>query len=191
MILEAALTVFAEKGFASARIEDIARAAGLGKGTIYLYFSDKQALFMGLVAELMTPLITNGEQLLAHEEFTARDILASVYQTFSVEVLATRKADLLRLVITEMGNFPELAAYYHNNLIRPGLDLLGVLLERAKARGELRSTIVMRAPQVIFAPLVMTVVWNTLFQRFGRFDSEAAFQFFLDSLFHPAEGAEQ
>ncbi|WP_181409820.1 TetR/AcrR family transcriptional regulator [Martelella alba] len=191
IILDAALTVFAEKGFANARIEDIARLAGIGKGTVYLYFSDKQALFMGLISAMMTPMLDRAGDFVAQSHLSARETLSVVYGLIEAEILSTRKRDLLRLVVTEMGNFPELAAYYHQNLVGPGLSLLKTLLERAGRTGELRSAAVLDAPQIVFSPIVMSVVWDMLFQPYGTFNARAAFAFMLDSLFSPAEGAEQ
>jgi len=104
------------------------------------------------------------------------------------EVLGTEKRDLVLLMAMEMRNFPEIAEFYHENIIRSGLALILGVLERAERRGALRSSKVLKAPQVIFAPALLSVIWDANFARFGDLDLDAAFGFYLDTLFKPAEG---
>lgn len=188
MILDAALAVFAQKGFISARIEDIAKAAGVGKGTVYLYFPDKESLFKSLIGENLAPLVARGAELLEASPQSPRATLSAFYALIEAEVLETRRADLVRLMITEMPNFPEVAAYYHANLIRPGMQLVHKLLTIAQDRGELRSAQALKAPQMVMAPIVMAAVWGMLFSRYGEFDRRAAFELSLNSLFTSPEG---
>ncbi|TCT37851.1 TetR/AcrR family transcriptional regulator [Martelella mediterranea] len=188
-ILDAAVTVFSRKGFANARIEDIARQAGIGKGTVYLYFPDKESLFKSLVASAVEPILEHADRFLSEEDTSPRETMTTVYDMIDTHILQSEKRHIIRLMITEMSYFPDIAAYYHTNIVSRGLDLLRKLLIRADARGELRSQHALKVPQMVFAPVVMSVIWNALFARFESIDTHAAFQFYLDSLFQSADGA--
>ena len=183
IILNAALSTFAAKGFASARIEDIAKAAGVGKGTVYLYFPDKESLFKSLIGDNLEPLIAHGAGILEASPQSPRKALSTFYALIETEVLETNRAALLRLMITEMPNFPDVAAYYHANLIRPGMQLVQKLLTIAHDRGELRSAKVLQVPQMVVAPILISAIWGMLFSPFGAFDRRAAFEVSLDNLF--------
>ncbi len=183
IILDAALATFAAKGFASARIEDIAKAAGVGKGTVYLYFPDKESLFKSLIGDNLEPLIAHGAGILEASPQSPRKALSTFYALIETEVLETNRAALLRLMITEMPNFPDVAAYYHANLIRPGMQLVQKLLTIAHDRGELRSAKVLQVPQMVVAPILISAIWGMLFSPFGAFDRRAAFEVSLDNLF--------
>ncbi|MBB4123533.1 TetR/AcrR family transcriptional regulator [Martelella radicis] len=187
-IMDAALAVFTQKGFANARIEDIARHAGIGKGTVYLYFPDKESLFKSLISEALGPLLMTAHARLEEAQLTPRETLGIFFDLLKTEILGTEKRDLVQLMAMEMRNFPEIAEFYHENIIRSGLALILRVLERAEARGELRSTEVLKVPQVIFAPALLSVIWNANFARYGDLDLDAAFDFYLDTLFKPAEG---
>ncbi|AJY44586.1 TetR/AcrR family transcriptional regulator [Martelella endophytica] len=187
-VLDAALSTFAEKGFANARIEDIARAAGVGKGTVYLYFPDKESLFKSLVGTYLTPHIEQASRFFETPSQSPRATLSAFYSLIQNEVLNTERADLVRLMITEMPTFPEIAQFYHDNLIEPAMQLVQRLLAVAHERGELRSPHALKAPQMVAAPIVMSVVWGSLFANFGTLDRQAAFELSLDTLFRsPAE----
>ncbi|WP_174803830.1 TetR/AcrR family transcriptional regulator [Martelella limonii] len=188
VILDAALSVFSERGFASARIEDIARRAGIGKGTVYLYFQDKESLFAGLVNTDLGPVITQARNLIALSDLPSRTLVASLFAIVEQDILNSPKRDLLRLMITELSAFPAVTEQYYRDLVEPGIALIRSILERAESRGELRSRTVLDVPQFVMAPVVMSVLWNILFSKFGPFKLDAAFAFFLESLFTTAEG---
>nr|WP_272210165.1 TetR/AcrR family transcriptional regulator [Marinicella sp. W31]MDC2876028.1 TetR/AcrR family transcriptional regulator [Marinicella sp. W31] len=187
-ILDAALAVFSEKGFANARIEDIARRAEIGKGTVYLYFPDKESLFKSLISDALGPLLMAASSTFEETDLSPRETLGIFFQLLKTEILATEKRDLVRLMVMEMRNFPDIAEFYHKNIIRSGLTLIVRVLEKAQKQGELRSVHVLKAPQVIFAPALLSVVWDANFARYGDLDLDAAFDFYLDTLFKPAEG---
>lgn len=187
-ILDAALTVFAVKSFAAARMEDIAREAGIAKGTVYLYFSDKESLFKSLITEMAAPVLAHAETIMTHPEVSPRQVLEKTYDVIENSILATEKRHILRLVTSEMGNFPEIAEYYYTNIISPGLTLLKALLQKARDREELRSDLILDVPQALFAPVIMAVIWDRLFARFEPLNIRAAFDFYLDSVFKTAGG---
>src|SRR5437773_2032965 len=115
-ILAAALDEFATRGFAAARLDDVARRAGVAKGTIYLHFSDKEALFQELIRSVLSPFIARLEAV-ADVDLPARAIAEQIVALFLREVYATRRRDIIRLVITEGPRFPQLAEFYHREVL--------------------------------------------------------------------------
>jgi AcrR family transcriptional regulator len=170
-ILDAALTVFAARGYEAARLDDVAAQAGVAKGTLYLYFEDKQALFEALVRSAVSPILDTVGQALAAADAKTADILDFAFAAFHREVLSTRRRLLLRLIISEGPRFPELAAFYHREVVSRGMKLLGALARRAVERGEFPTDAAVRFPQLIMAPLLLAVIWDGLFSRIDPLDA--------------------
>ena len=181
-ILDAALDVFAEKGFADTRLDDVALRAGVAKGTLYLYFESKQALFEALIRSgIAAPIEAMEEKVLALDlpaEATLRMLFAFLRQ----EVLATRRKEIVRLILSEAGRFPEIAALYHREVMSRGMRLLRRITERAIARGEFRSDELARFPQLAIAPGIVALVWLNLFQHLEPLDVEGMFDAHIDLL---------
>src|SRR6516164_6039844 len=115
-ILAAALAEFSARGFAATRLDDVARRAGIAKGTIYLYFRDKESLFQELVRAMVSP-ITGAIKAAAMRELPVRVLIELILDTFVNEIYNTRRKDVLRLIITEGARFPELAEFYYHEVI--------------------------------------------------------------------------
>ncbi|WP_040430315.1 TetR/AcrR family transcriptional regulator [Chitiniphilus shinanonensis] len=162
-ILEAALDVFAERGYAAAKIEDIARHAGVTRGTPYLYFKNKEEIFAALIRELLLPKIAFGESLMAEPGLGAGERLRRLVRAWWSEVGATRLSALPKLMIAEARNFPEVAQLYHDEFIAPGQALLQRILEEGAASGEFRAVPADPAVHVISAPIVMLMIWQHTF----------------------------
>jgi AcrR family transcriptional regulator len=172
-ILDAALDVFAEKGFANARLDDVAAKAGVAKGTIYLYVSSKEALFEALVrAGIGEPIAAMADRALALDA-PIETTLRMIFTFLRTEVLGTRRKEIARLVIAEASRFPDVAAFYHREVVGRGLTLLRRIAERAVARGEIRSDEIARFPQLLVAPGLVAILWSNLFERFEPLDVEA------------------
>ena len=169
-ILEAALTVFTAEGFAAAKLDHVAERAGVAKGTIYLHFKDKQDLFEQMVREAVSPVIARLEALAQLPDLPADMVLQGMFNVFRTEVLGTQRKDLLRLVLTEGPRFPAIGEFYHREVVTRGLKLMGELLERAKANGELPAEGLARFPQLVVAPLLLAVVWDGLFAAIEPLD---------------------
>jgi AcrR family transcriptional regulator len=188
-ILEAALDVFAAEGFAAARLDHVADRAGVAKGTIYLHFKDKQDLFEQMVREAVTPVIARLEALAQLPDMPAGTVLQAMYALFRAEVLGTRRKDLLRLILTEGPRFPAIAEFYHREVVSRGLKLMGGLLERARAKGELSAGELARFPQLVVAPLILAVVWDSLFATREPLDVEGLLDVYRKLLTRtPGEG---
>jgi AcrR family transcriptional regulator len=184
-ILDAALDVFAESGFAPARLEEVAARAGVAKGTIYLYFPSKQALFEALIRTgIGAPIEAAGAEAAALDlPFDA--VVRGLFARMRHQILATRRKEIIRLVIAESGRFPELAEFYYREVVARGMALLSAAAERAVARGELSSDELARFPQLVVAPGLVAFLWATLFERFEKLDAEAMLEAHLALLLRP------
>lgn len=184
-ILAAALDEFSERGFAAARLDDVARRAGVAKGTIYLYFEDKEALFQELITTMMGPLVADLKAL-PNQELPPRAALEHLLAVFAKEVLGTERRRVLRLVLSDGPRFPRLAEFHYRNVVMPALAAVRALLVEAAARGEVNPRLV-DFPQLVVAPGLMSVIWSSLFDRFLPIDPEAMLRAHLDILFDRGE----
>src|SRR5919199_6025659 len=138
-ILAAALDVFVEKGFTDARLDDVAARAGVAKGTIYLYFASKEALFEALIhSGIAVPIETIEAKVLALD-LPAEATLRMLFGFLRQEVLGTRRKEIVGLILSEAGRFPEIAAVYHREVVSRGMRLMRRIAEQAMARGEFHS----------------------------------------------------
>ena len=168
-ILAAALDEFSARGFAAARLDDVARRADVAKGTIYLHFKDKEALFQELVRTMLSPLVRTLEQLRA-SDVPIRIVLERFADLFVREIYGTRRRDVARLVITEGARFPSIAEFYYREVVERGIAAMRAMIERAVARGELRHAALARFPQLVVAPGLVAILWVGLFDRFAHLD---------------------
>jgi AcrR family transcriptional regulator len=165
-ILEAALAVFAEKGFAAARMDDIAARAGVTKGTIYLYFDGKEALFKALLQETADTRIAEFLALASAHDGPIGLFIAQLLKGIGTFVATTDRAVLPKIVIAEAGNFPELARFHHDIVISRVLGFITSLIEKGQARGEFRMMPAGHAARLLLAPIPFIVIWRTTFAQF-------------------------
>lgn len=187
-ILDAALAEFIEKGYAAARIEDVAARAGIAKGTVYLYFESKEALFKALIETAAAPPIGKLQALLPGYEGSAEALLRAAIGIVKREVLDTDRKFIVRLVLTEAHRFPEIAAFYHEEVISRALGLLRVIAERGVTSGEFAHDTLLRFPQLFVAPFLLAVIWGELFERYAPLDIEGLFQAHTDLLVRGLRG---
>jgi AcrR family transcriptional regulator len=181
-ILASALQEFSQKGFAAARLEDVAVRAGIAKGTIYLYFRDKEALFQELIRSEMSPVVGTLEFALGLD-IPARVAAERAIELFLREIYATERKDIICLIITEGPRFPQLAEFYYREVVSRGIAAVQALLKRAHARGELRSDALIRFPQLLIAPGIVAIIWQGLFESHARLDVAAMMRAHLDLVF--------
>jgi AcrR family transcriptional regulator len=181
-ILAAALDEFSARGFATARMDDVARRAGVAKGTIYLYFRDKEVLFQELIRSMLVPLVGTLEAP-PPADIPIRTLLEGFIDRFVREIYGTRRRDVLRLVMTEGPRFPKLAEFHYRNVVERAMAAMRALLERAIARGELKHDALLRFPQLVVAPAMVAIIWSSLFDRFAPLDVAALMRAHLDVLF--------
>jgi AcrR family transcriptional regulator len=181
-ILAAALDEFAAQGFAAARLDDVAKRAGVAKGTIYLYFADKETLFQELIRAQLSPVV-GGVIHASHAELPLRMFAEQLIEVFVREVLGTRRKDVIRLIITEGPRFPKLAEFYYREVIARVMEAVRGLLRRALERGELKDDALLRHPQLLAAPGIMAIVWSGLFERFEPLDVRSLMRAHFEMLF--------
>lgn len=183
-ILDAALAVFAEKGFSAARMEDISHRAGVTKGTIYLYFESKEALFKALVRESLAPTIQGVVERAKAHEGPSRDLLVLVLSTVGHFIRTSDRVVLPKIVIAEAGNFPELARFYREEIIDQGLGLLESIIARGIKRGEFRKLEPAHVARLCIAPILVAAFWRTTFAQFDKqpYDYEGFLSTHIDTL---------
>jgi AcrR family transcriptional regulator len=181
-ILAAALEEFSARGYAAARLEDVAQRAGVGKGTIYLHFRDKEALFQELVTTMLVPFIANIEAP-PPVGLPIRLVLERLLDRFVREIYGTERRQLIRLVMTEGPRFPQLAEFHYRHVVVRAIAAMRALLDAAHRRGELRNDALVRFPQLVIAPGLMALVWSGLFDRFAPLDVAALMRAHLDLIF--------
>lgn len=170
-ILAAALEEFSARGFEATRLDDVAARADIAKGTIYLYFRDKETLFQELIRAMLTPLVGTIEALGAVDMPLA--VLADrLIEVFVREVYETRRKDVVRLMITEGRRFPKIAEFYYREVLSHIMAAVRSIIRRAAARGEVPEALV-EFPQILVAPGLVAIIWSGLFERFESLDVRA------------------
>ena len=137
-ILDAAFEVFGEEGFARTKLDDVARRAGVSKGTLYLYFDSKDALFREMVRAKIIPCVVQGEELVRTFDGPPRDLLVAVIRRMWSVVRSAEVARIGRLVQFELGSFPELGRFYFDEVIARTRRLIQTALDRGVASGDFR-----------------------------------------------------
>ena len=168
-ILEAALAVFAERGFAAARMEQIAARAGVSKGTIYLYFDSKEAVFRALVHEVLGTQLTRFADHARGSSGPVGPVIADILRGIGEFLATSNRVVLPKIVIAEAGNFPDLARIYREEVIENGLALFAGLLKKGMASGEFHTLPVSHAARLCVAPVLLGAIWRT---TFAQLDSE-------------------
>ena len=180
-IIEAAILEFARRGFAATRLDDVAEKAGVTKGTIYFYFKDKEDLFKAAARSSLEPALNEIEALGAHFEGSAEELLrVHLSALYSKLVTNPRAAQILRLIIAEGPQFPELVEFYYLEIISRGIAILKRVLERGVARHEFRRTGAVDFPQTVFAPALAALIWNLLLGKHHPLDFDAYARTHLD-----------
>ena len=181
-ILAAALEEFAARGFAATRLDDVARRAGVAKGTIYLHFRDKESLFQELVRAMLSPLVGTIEAA-ALRDLPIRAVVEMIVDLFVNEIYGTRRKDVIRLIVAEGSRFPKLAEVYYREVIARVLPVMRARLTLAVERGELPHDALARFPQLLVAPALVSIIWNALFGRLAPLDVRGLMRAHLDVLF--------
>ena len=182
-ILSAALDEFSIRGFEATRLDDVARRAGVAKGTIYLYFRDKESLFQELIRTMLTPLVGTIEAM-GEADVPVALLADRIVDLFVREIYETRRKDVIRLMITEGRRFPKLAEFYYREVLSRVIGVVRALLRRAAARGEIPEGLA-DYPQIVAAPGLLAIVWSGLFERFEPLDVRKMMKTHVQLLFSP------
>lgn len=170
-ILAAALEEFSVRGFEATRLDDVAARAKIAKGTIYLYFRDKETLFQELIRAMLTPLIGT-IQTMGAVDLPLAVVADRLVDIFVREVYETRRKDVVRLMITEGRRFPKIAEFYYREVLSHIIGAVRGIIRRAAARGEVPEALA-DFPQILVAPGLVAIIWSGLFDRFEQIDARA------------------
>jgi len=186
-ILAAALEEFSTRGFEATRLDDVAKRATVAKGTIYLYFRDKETLFQELIRDMLTPIIGTIQNVGATEAPLA--VLADrLIDMFVREVYETPRREIIRLMITEGRRFPKIAEFYYREVLSHIIGAVRAILRRAAERGEAPAALV-DFPQILVAPGLVAIVWSGLFERFEPLDVRAMMKTHVELLLSPRKAS--
>ena len=166
-IISAAMAVFAERGFAAARLEEIAKRAGVSKGALYLYFETKEQLFRAVVDQAIAPNIQIVRAMIAAHPGPLADLLRQATERILVLVETLPVGGVLKMVIGEAGNFPELARVWHDDLVAHILGALAGAIRAAQGRGEVKAGDPRAYALEIVSPMLIAVIWREIFVPVG------------------------
>lgn len=182
-IIEAALDEFIARGFTATRLDDVAKRAGVAKGTIYLHFKDKEALFEELIQTAIVPLVSRLAAGPPPAGASVRDMVEGFARTFIHEVTTTRRGDIVRLIVAEGPRFPAVADFYYREVVSKGLAGMRAAIEAGIARGEIKHKNLAQFPQILIAPAMVAVIWQSLFSKHAPLDANEMFRVHLDLIF--------
>ncbi|HEY0445962.1 MAG TPA: TetR/AcrR family transcriptional regulator [Allosphingosinicella sp.] len=166
-ITAAALQVFAEKGFAGAKIEDIAARAGLSKGAVYLYFPTKDDIFRAVVRDTVAPNLDALRAAMLAADLPFPQLIRQLLPRLAETVSRLPVGAVLKMVIGESRNFPELARVWHDTVIQKAIGLLSGAIEQAQARGEVRPGNPRIHAFSLIGPVLLGIIWRETFTPVG------------------------
>ena len=183
-IVAAAFEVFGEKGFAAARLDDIAARAGVSKGAIYLYFATKEDIFRAVVEQGVAPNLQHLAGLAAADPQNLPDLVRAFAKMMAQVAATTPLGGVIKMVIGEARNFPELAQVWHDRLIVPALGAVSAAIAAAQARGEIRPGDPRHYAVGLISPLLVGVIWRETFTPVGAepFDLPALMEQHVDTV---------
>jgi AcrR family transcriptional regulator len=185
-IAEAALAEFSAKGYDAARVDDVAKRAGVSKGLLYLYFRTKEELFKAVIRKFISPRIEALENAVRETELSAEQFLRGPFLEFAQLIPKSPARVLVRLIVAEGPKHPDLIAFYWDNVVAHGLNAMRNLIERAVTNGEFRKSALNEFPQMLIMPVLFSVVWTGVFSKQHALDTdryiESHLEFILSSV---------
>lgn len=179
-ILGAALAEFAANGYAATRLDDVARRAGISKGTIYLYFDSKEELFKEVVRRSVVPQLENLRAAVDGFSGSVEDFIRTRFKEFELRLIESEVRFIFRLLVAEGHKFPDLTRFYFDEVIGRGMAVLRRLVARGVAQGEFRPTALDEVPQLLVAPALLGLLWKALFDRYRPLDLERMLETYVD-----------
>jgi AcrR family transcriptional regulator len=169
-IIEAALEEFAVKGYAAARLDDVASRAGISKGLVYVYFKTKEELFKAVIRTFIIPRFDALIREVERSRRSSEEMIRGPLLSFMKEFVRSRKRIVVRLLVAEGPKHPDLLDFYHREVISRGMRLLRLILARGVTNGEFRPSPYQEFPQLFVAPMLLAMLWQMLFARHQALD---------------------
>ena len=180
-IVEAAFAEFSRNGYAVTTLDQIAERAGVTKGTIYVYFENKEHLFISMVQEAMQASLDTIQEMFERHEGSTADLLRAQFSFIYQHLVEDRRRrEVVRMLIAEASRFPKLADRYYDEILRPCLDMLRQAIQRGVDRGEIRKSSIVDSPQVVIAPIALVDLWMMMFDDRQPLDLKTYFDAHLD-----------
>lgn len=164
-ITEAAFSVFAEKGYAAARVDEVAQRAGVSKGLTYLYFKTKEELFKAVVKSVVVRRVDALIEAVETTEMSSEEFIRGPLADFMKGIPGSPVAVVIKLLISEGQRHPDLVDYYWDHVVSKGLEAITLFVRRGVERGEFRDTAVSDLPQLVLAPMMLSIIWRLLFTK--------------------------
>jgi AcrR family transcriptional regulator len=180
-IIEAAFAEFSRNGYATTTLDQIAERAGVTKGTIYVYFENKEHLFISMVHEFTKSATETVQGMLENQDASTAELLRAQFSFIYEHIVEDRRRrEVVRMLIAEAARFPELADRYYAEILSPCLEMLKQAIQRGIDRGEIRNASIIDNPQVVIAPIALVDLWLMMFDNRQPLDLKAYFNAHLD-----------
>jgi AcrR family transcriptional regulator len=180
-ILEAAFSEFSRNGYAATTLDQIAERAGVTKGTIYVYFENKEHLFISMVRDITKATFDTVEAMFDTHEGSTADLLRMQFSFIYQHIVEDRRRrEVVRMLIAEAPRFPELADRYYQEILQPCMERLTQAIRRGVDRGEIRNSPVNETPHVVIAPIALVDLWLMMFGDRQSLDLKTYFNTHLD-----------
>ncbi|NOZ09605.1 MAG: TetR/AcrR family transcriptional regulator [Gammaproteobacteria bacterium] len=158
-IVEAALGLFVDKGFSATRIAEVAKRAGVSKGTLYLYFDSKEKIFQAVIQNMITPMIEEVEVMVKSYDGDTETLLKKIVRGWWDSVWDTPLSGISKLIVSEAGNFPDMARFYMENVVKRVRYLLEQIIQSGVQNGEFRDVDVPTVTRLLMAPVIQAYIW--------------------------------
>ena len=192
-ITQAAMETFAEHGYAAARVDDVAKRAGISKGLLYLYFKTKEELFKAVIRSVVVPRIDALKTAITDSDLSAEEFLRGPFLEFIQKLPGSPARIVVRLLVAEGPKHPDLTAYYYDQVVSSGMDALRQLIDKGVKQGQFRQSRLDEFPQLLIAPVLVSIIWKTLFEKHHPLDTDKLLQTHIDlivtAITAPAGGA--
>ena len=173
--------MFAERGYAATRLEDVARAAGVSKGTLYLYYPSKEDLFKAVVRDSIVDWLERVRQVSADEHQTRLAILQGFLREFWLRVVDPRLSSILKIVVAESTNFPEMTRFFETEVVVPHLEWLTVLIEAGMESGEFPPVDAPTCARLWISSPVLKAIWIHSFEPVSAAEQRVSVQTLIDA----------
>ena len=184
-ILQAALKSFTAKGYASTKLDDVAKQAGLSKGTLYLYFESKEVLFKAVVREFVVPQIAKAEEQAENYSGSMKDLINLLVEQWKANVLENELSGMTKLIMAEASNFPELAKFYLTNVIQRTRNFVSRLIKIGIEKDEFKQCDADLAARAFLTPMVFSAIWQHSLAPFDeKYDVNEYLNFHMDIFLH-------
>jgi AcrR family transcriptional regulator len=164
-ITAAAFEAFAENGYASTGVADVAKRAGVSKGLLYLYFKTKEELFKAVIKNVVVRRVDALISDVETSELSSEELIRGPMTAFMKKIPDSPVAIVIRLLISEGSRHPDLLDFYYDNVVSKGLAAIQLIIGRGVERGEFQSSAVALQPQLFISPMLLAIVWEMMFSR--------------------------